>query len=82
MSGLFTELEASVEPLPEKVPPRQDLWIVLAYNPGGCFGGGWSIPSKLHGMFWETRQAAEYEARKLGERWLHKRIVRIPGEGQ
>ena len=75
---LFTEIEAEVAALPEKVPSRPDMWIVLA-----CNEDNWTIPSVLRscGGLWTNQESAELAASSLPSVWHHKRIVRIPGEG-
>lgn len=75
---MTTLFDAEVYTVPLKVPERRELYLVLA-----CMADGtWTVPSALRscGGLWLTPEAAHKAADELSGVWLHKRIVRIPGE--
>ena len=75
MSELFTaeEIEATT------VAPslRVDWYVILAQG----FDGAWSLRFNRQCDIFQDLNEARMEAKKLSRRWVHYRIVRIPGEG-
>ena len=74
--SLFRTMQAEVEAMASApLPPRPEMFMVLA-----CHDGRWTVPYRLAGMLFLTREAAEEAGKKLASCWQHRRIVRIPGE--
>ena len=71
MSEQIPLIDVAAEPLPEFVPPRTEIFLVLAYN------RGWKVHRKSCMDEHSTRSEAVAAAEKLDAAWTHRRVLRV-----